>query len=503
MTPFKQYQKRFRQLASDLTKSYDGGDGWDEVVANEPSKVNNLFMAGLGMGTLFLRMGAVIQMSRKLSEGVTENDVLFMKQIVDNLQETLPSDTNWKNIWYASQEHGSKWELAIPASKEKKTVLDLFVEFRNRFVHQFIRIEQEQSTELRKGLDVLYDMSELFNLFDGGEMLVRNGCFIWRQDGIDVELHPFVQPGEHEGLPYLFQGLYEGKTKAKFINTVFGDETLPAVNAPLQERFMPMQLALRAGAGQVFDHSDRLRNYRECFVGRDTELQSVLEWVMGGNETQVLPIYSEAGMGKGALVAGIIDGLLSADVPVLYHFCGSGLKNNLHAVLYHFILQGKKMPGMNGAPVWKIEDEKLLARFERLPSRYHDVLHLFQYLLGTCYRPPARYKDKPLVIIIDGLDEAAVANSQLRVSDWFYVYNENHEPVEDWPSPPYVKWIFTYRWLGEKKGGFSLEGRFSKAAMTCVQPLLGLTSAAVREALRPFEVSEEFMDAVIEKGKVS
>jgi hypothetical protein len=35
-------------------------------------------MAGLGMGTLFLRMGAVIQMSQKLHDGDTSNDALFM-----------------------------------------------------------------------------------------------------------------------------------------------------------------------------------------------------------------------------------------------------------------------------------------------------------------------------------------------------------------------------------------------------------------------------------------
>ena len=68
-------------------------------------------------------------------------------------------------------------------------------------------------------------------------------------------------------------------------------------------------------------------------------------------------MYSEEGMGKGALTAAVIELLKQENIPVLYHFCGSGMQNSLHALLYHFILQGKKMPGMNGAGVWKVADE--------------------------------------------------------------------------------------------------------------------------------------------------
>lgn len=502
MNPFQQYHNRYREQASAGIFQVSDEAAWQEVIAGNATALNNLFMAGLGMATLFLRMGAVIQMSRRLHDGDATNDALFMKQVVDNLRETLPSDTSWKNLWYASQEDGSKWAQAIPVIRDNKTILDLFVEFRNRFVHQIISIRPESGPDLRKGIDVLAQMADLYALFEGGEVVRREERYYWQQSGELLELHPFVQPGEQEGLPYLFQGLYEGKTKAKFINTVYGDETVPAANAPLTEKFAPMQLALRGGAGQVFDHSERLRYYRECFVGREATVQAVTGWVNGTDDSQVLPVYAAAGMGKGALVAGIIDALTSTQVPVLYHFCGSGMQNSLHAVLYHFILQGKKMPGMNGAAIWKTEDEKILGKLERLPSRYHDAIRLFQDLLTGCYAPPARYKDKPLVMIIDGLDEAAVANSLLRISDWFYVYNDKDEPEEDWTSPPFVKWIFTYRWLGDKSGGFKLDGRFRQAVLPAVQPLPGLTADAVREALRPFDVSEEFVAAVLEKGKV-
>jgi hypothetical protein len=179
------------------------------------------------------------------------------------------------------------------------------------------------------------------------------------------------------------------------------------------------------------------------------------------------------------------------------------MANSLHAVLYHFILQGKNMPGWNGAGLWGVKDENLKRKMDRLPSRYNDAIHLFQRLLSECYAPPKKYQNQPLVIVIDGLDEAAVANSQLKISDWFYTYNDQDEPEEDWQSPDYVKWIFTYRSLHDKsKQGFRLDGRFSIEEILLLQPLQGLTETAVRDALRKFEVSEEFVQTVLERGAV-
>lgn len=500
MNPFQQYHQRYVEIKSalfnDLTE-----DSFPDLILKQPARLNNLFMAGLGMGTLFLRMGAVIQMSQKLHDGDTNNDALFMKQVMDNLRETLPSDTNWKNLWYASMQAGSVWEAAVPRDSNKNTVLDRFVTFRNKFVHQYIRLVPEHLSELRKGLQIMEEMSAVYCLFESGEITLTEGNYYWNQNGNNLELHPFVQEGDHEGLPYLFQGMYENKSRAKFINTVRGDETVPQPNEPLQSKFQPMQDALRGGAGQVFDHSERMQYYLDCFVGREREVQSVMDWVNGDSTNNVLPIYSEAGMGKGALTAGIIDALLESDIPVMYHFCGSGMANSLHAVLYHFILQGKKMPGMNGAGIWQVEDESLQRKMERLPSRYYDAIKLFHELLDTSYSPTKKYEGKPLVIIVDGLDEAGVANSQLNISDWFYTYNDKDEPVEDWQSPEFVKWIFSYRSIANNgKGGFRLDGRFNLESNELLQPLGGLTEVAVREALKRFDVSEEFIQTVMERG---
>ena len=502
MNPFKQYYTRFQSIYSDLSVELTG-DAFIKMLEEQPGKVNNLIMAGMGMSTLFLRMGAVIQMSEKLHDGDSGNDALFMKQVMDNLRETLPSDTNWKNLWYASMTMGSAWEKAIPRDTSKSTVLDRFVTFRNRYVHQYIRVVPEHSVELTKGLAVLHEMAALNALFESSSVVLEGDKYYWKKGLKKLELHPFVQRGEHDELPYLFQGLFENKSKAKFINTVLGNETDPVVNEPLNEKFEPIRKALLGGSGNVFDHADRMKYYLGCFVGREREVDAVSQWATGPSANRVLPIYAEAGMGKGALSAGIVDRLLTEGVPVMYHFCGSGMANSLHAILYHFILQGKTMPGMNGAGVWQITDELIQKRMERLPSRYFDAIKLFQTLLTDCYKAPGKFGGKPLVILIDGLDEAAVTNTQLKISDWFYTYNEKDEPEEDWKSPEHVRWIFTYRSLPDKgKGGFQLGGRFALEQIETLQPLAGLSEEAVRAALKPFEVSEEFVEAVLERGAV-
>jgi hypothetical protein len=502
MNPIKQYHQRYLEIRARL-----GDELLEEKFINkvetEPAAINNLFMAGLGMCTLFLRMGAVIQMSQKLHDGDSQNDTLFLKHVMDNLRETLPSDTNWKNLWYVSMTDGSDWEKALPRDQNKNTVLDRFVTFRNKFVHQIIRVIPEHVAEMQKGLGVIQEMEALYQLFEGGNLILENDQFFWVQNQHRQLLHPFVQESMEDGSPYIFQGLYDQKTKAKFINTLLGDETLALENQPLNEKFQPIQKALRGGAGQVFYHEDRIKYYLDCFVGREREVEIAIDWVRGGSKNFVLPIFSEAGMGKGALSAGIIDRLLQENIPVMYHFCGSGIANNLHAILYHFILQGRKMPGMNGAGIWKDNDQSDRDRLNRLPSRYFDAIKLFQDLLQNGYSPSKKYREKPLVILIDGLDEAAVTNNQLKVTDWFYTYNDQDEVEEEWKSPEHVKWIFTYRSLGDKHHqGFQLGGRFSLEKNELLQPLQGLTEIAVRSALEEFEVSEEFIQAVFEKGAV-
>jgi hypothetical protein len=207
MNPFQQYHERYLEIKAGMSGELTD-ESFSNFIQHQSARLNNLFMAGLGMGTLFLRMGAVIQMSQKLHDGDTSNDALFMKQVMDNLRETLPSDTNWKTLWYASMQSGSVWEAAIPKDSNKNTVLDRFVTFRNKFVHQYIRLVHEHLPELRKGLQTIDEMAALFCLFEGSDIVLTEGKYYWNSSADTLDLHPFVQEGAHEGLPYLFQGMY-------------------------------------------------------------------------------------------------------------------------------------------------------------------------------------------------------------------------------------------------------------------------------------------------------
>jgi hypothetical protein len=201
MNPIEQYYARYRDIRAKL-KDRLQGDSLPQTLEGKPAAINNLFMAGLGMSTLFLRMGAVIQLSEKLHDGNAGNDALFLKQVMDNLRETLPSDTNWKNMWYASMDLESKWEQAIPRDRNKNSMLDRFVTFRNKFVHQYVRVIPEHAAELNKGLIVIDEMASLYALFEGGEVVLDEGLFYWKQNTKPpCLLHPFVQEAMQDGVP--------------------------------------------------------------------------------------------------------------------------------------------------------------------------------------------------------------------------------------------------------------------------------------------------------------
>jgi hypothetical protein len=115
----------------------------------------------------------------------------------------------------------------------------------------------------------------------------------------------------------------------------------------------------------------------------------------------------------------------------------------------------------------------------------------------------AKNESGNLIIIIDGLDEAQVAYSQLKISDWFYTYNEKEEPEEDWRSASNIRWVFTYRC---EENGTESFFQFPKmkelAEVPILQPLTGLSPDAVDEVLQSFNVSKEFKEMVIEKAEI-
>lgn len=66
--------------------------------------------------------------------------------------------------------------------KNGQALLDRFVTFRNRFVHQQYRLIPEHINELHKGLLILDEMADLNQLFENGELEIIEGKYYWTQD---------------------------------------------------------------------------------------------------------------------------------------------------------------------------------------------------------------------------------------------------------------------------------------------------------------------------------
>ena len=495
MNPVHQYYKRYLELKSEKAISTDL-DNLQRLVEEDPAGLNNFYMAALGMSTLMLRLGAVIQLCQKFERLDDQGDALFMKQILDNLRESLPSDTSWKNLWALSAED-ERWMAPTVKPKNGEPLLNRFITFRNRYVHQLIRLDASFLPQLQASIGLFEELAALTSLFEKGSLELKEDKYYWVQDGQALLLYPYVQPGKEGQDPYIFQGLYDNKTQAHLLNLRLGDEVdQPAIDH-LEPTFDPIKDAIRGGAGQVFDYSERIAYYQSCFVGREREKAAVLEFCNASDEQNILCIKSPAGMGKGALLADVIEQLKEDKNQVLYHFCGAGMQNSLHASLYHYILQGQR------AQYWDTTDEQIQRKLERLPSKYIDVIHLFQSLLTDHLKIQKNNASGNLVILIDGLDEAQVAYAQLKISDWFYTYNDKEEPEEDWRSPINIRWIFTYRCDDDGSESFYQFPKMKELAVAPIlQPLTGLSPAAVDEAFKQFSVSKEFKEAVIEKAVI-
>jgi hypothetical protein len=495
MNPIQQYHERFLLLKSEKGIQADS-ETIQRIIDADAAGLNNYMMAALGMSTLVLRLGAVIQLCKKFEHLDDQGDALFLKQILDNLRESLPSDTSWKNLWALSATD-EKWLVPIVKPKNGDSLLSRFVTFRNRYVHQLIKLDNTFLPQIEVAITLFDEMEELTSLFSGGNLVMLDGRYIWEQNQQIIPLHPYVQPGSQGEDPYIFQGLYDNKSQAHLLNLRYGDEDKQAATEHLEPKFNPIREAIKGGAGQIFDHSERIAYYQSCFVGRDREKKAILDFCSIDDNQNILCIKSPAGMGKGAVIADVIEQLRQNKTQVLFHFCGAGIQNSLHATLYHFILQGLRQQ------YWESSNEIIQRKLERLPSKYIDIIHLFQTLVSEHLKLQKNNVSNNLVILIDGLDEAQVAYAQLNISDWFFTYDEKEEPVEDWRSPANIRWIFSYRCNDDGVESFYQFPKMNELAkIPILQPLTGLSSEAVDEAFKDFSVSEEFKQAVISKSEI-
>ena len=252
--PISTYVDRFNEQFQELNIDTHNLDALLDIINNKSGKLNNLFMAGLGAATLILRLGAVINLCRKLEEGSPEEDALLLKQIIENLRDNLPSDTNWKTILSISSSEDSPWKEYTVAPKGGQSVFEKFISFRNKFVHRYIAINPRDVKALAKGIEVLNRITnEASKLFIGGTIKEDNDHFFYKINNENIPLHPFVQKGKRDGLPYIFQGLYNNQEHAEIISTYFGDVEEQESTEEFDEVFEPMRQALKGGAGKVFD----------------------------------------------------------------------------------------------------------------------------------------------------------------------------------------------------------------------------------------------------------
>ena len=222
--PLSNYVDRFTDQYSQLGLENITNEELTDLILNCPTQLNNLFMSGLGTSTLILRLGAVIQLSMRLEEGDVEEDALLMKQILENLREILPTDTNWKTVWQICCEPDSKWAKYVESEKGSQSLIEQFISFRNKYVHELISINTQHVSTLENGIEVINEIcSQVSTLFIDTEFKETDEKYYFIKDGKKIDLYPFVQKGASDGLPYIFQGLYNNKSTAELISTFHGD----------------------------------------------------------------------------------------------------------------------------------------------------------------------------------------------------------------------------------------------------------------------------------------
>ena len=170
MNPLHKYHERSQQIKAEKNISSVSAQILN-LIETDPAGLNNYFMAAFGMSTLMLRFGAVIQMCQKFERLEQAGDALFLKQILDNLRETLPTDTSWKNLWTISAE-SEEWLAPTRKPKNAESLLNRFVMFRNRFVHQQIKIDATFVNQLTAAVSLFDEMAALIAILNEGEIVL-------------------------------------------------------------------------------------------------------------------------------------------------------------------------------------------------------------------------------------------------------------------------------------------------------------------------------------------
>ena len=110
-------------------------------------------------------------------------------------------------------------------------MLERFVTFRNKFVHQNIQLSKEYIPQLYNSIGLFEEIAALDSLFEKGNLTLIEGQYNWAENNETISLYPYVQGGKEKDHPYIFQGLHQSKEEVAILNLIAGNEEAQASNS--------------------------------------------------------------------------------------------------------------------------------------------------------------------------------------------------------------------------------------------------------------------------------
>ncbi len=441
----------------------------------------NMAFAGLGAGTLLLRLGAIVQTAWYLQEVMEENpDPYFNKVLVERLRDKPVADGDWREIWHhaADQVPEGSPVLVRELASIKSEIINRFVNARNIVVHMTASLKEWQTA-----LDQIDAAVAASAVFDGAEITGDNGETAIAADGTSIRLSPLVSRTD-SGSPLIFQGVQEGQMK--HIDGTTGDET--AISLEDVADFFA-RIEKNASDRYMNRFEDLVAGYTGLFVGRERETGEVISLLAGGK--RAIQVTSAAGMGKSAFMAHLYStcrdslGKKGITVETLVHFCGPGRASHPVAVLQNLLYQGVGQ--------WNELDEKIrVTKKTSLPADFNDLKKRFHRICGAWSE---RWKGKKLLaVFVDGLDESSKVHRDPRIDRLFIVEEEDDKgnTIErEWEIPENVTII-----VGHRSGtAYRLPENTPEVKLTALE------AGAIDQVPWPGELSPATRSRLAEKGE--
>ncbi|MCB1191995.1 MAG: AAA family ATPase [Leptospiraceae bacterium] len=377
-----------------------------------------------------------------------------------------------------------------------------FVQVRNKVVHNNLKLDV---LTIYESLLILEEMAKVTDLYSEAIFEEDQGVLSFQTPGHEkLVLYPFVIPGKSEEdgivIPYIFQGLFEKKEirekMLKFLGTGTGEiiEASQEDNEEIRKLFVEIGRDALGITNKAFNFQGLTNRYAECFVGRDKELNSLFDFCTKPTKNRYLSVYSPAGFGKSALLAALYNQPELKNQTII-HFCGAGERNNPMSAISSLLKQFKQ--------VWQNQPKELDERQKRLPGNWDKLIQLFQETLEA-YSPKANTNN--LIVIIDGIDEAEVANPQVNFRDILFVKSKDgeEETIEPWEILENIRIIFGFR-EGKTNPTQSQNAKIESFALPILQPLgpLGEESVELAFTTKQIPITESVKKRIIEYGNVS